>query len=318
MAYPNANWGDIASTAMQSLQDTIEEQILNNNVLTADLNSKGKAQKWDGDQNIVIPLAYGTTGTVQWYTGYEPHSIKPANVFTAATFPIRQMIGTISISGLEKIQNSGPGKMFDLLDAKLENLIREMENDFETAIWGDGTGSSGKTLLGLQAMIPDSVALGTYGGISRVSYSWWRPQSYAGVADGGTAVGTANIRTYMMRLLNKMWHEKDKPTSIYADSNYYTYYWESLIPIQQAASKGVAAFEGIPVKNCSGLGSAAVANHMYFVNDNYVMLKTFKGRNFSELDTAKYMPRQDAEVRSIVYAGNLVCSNQRKQGVLIA
>lgn len=328
MAYPNASYGDILSTTIQMLQPEIEEQILNNNALTFELKSRDQVKPFDGGPKIVQPLEYAANGTVQWYQGYEQLDITPSQVFTAAEFLIKQLSGTVSLSGLEMIQNSGKSQMFDLMEQRIKNLRHTLENDFETACWGDGTGSSGKQITGIQAIIPDNPLSGTYGGISHATYTWWRSQYYRGVTDGGAAVASSNIQLYMRRVLNLLFTRQDKPTLITADGTYYNYLWESLVAIQRFVDENKLAkggfqsisFEGIPVVNCGGLGTSSnhPSAHMYFMNGNYLYLRPFKGRQFVELNPTRHSISQDAEVRIVGWAGNLTCSNRRKQGVLIA
>ena len=51
-----------------------------------------------------------------------------------------------------------------------------------------------KNITGLAAAVPDSPSTGTYGGINRANYSFWRSQKYSGVTDGGSAVSASNIQ----------------------------------------------------------------------------------------------------------------------------
>lgn len=328
MAYPNASYGDILSTTIQLLQDDIVDQISNNNALLFELKGRDQIKPFDGGPKIVQPLEYAENGTYQRYQGYETLDITPSQVFTAAEYNIKQIAISVSMSGLEMIQNSGKSQMKDLMEARLKNARHTLDNNFETDLWSDGTGSGGKQVGGMQLLIPDDPTTGTVGGISRASYSWWQPYHYHGAADGGAAVSSVNISTYMKRVLNGVFVGKERPTVIMADGTYYTYYWESLAAIQRfqsdqknnMASGGFDSvlFESIPVVNCGGLGGACPAAHMYFINGKYLYLRPFKGRQFTELNPTRHSVNQDAEVRLIAWAGNLTLSNGRKQGLLVA
>lgn len=328
MAYPNASYGDILSTTIQLLQDDIVDQISNNNALLFELKSRDQIKTFDGGPKIVQPLEYAENGTYQRYQGYEQLDISPSQVFTAAEYLIKQVAISVSMSGLEMIQNSGKSQMKDLMEARLKNARNTLDNNFEVDLWSAGTASGGKQIGGLQSLIADLPTSGTVGGISRSSYSWWQNQYYRGVTDGGAAVSTANIQLYMKRLLNKLFIAKERPTVILSDGTFYNYFWESLVAIQRfqsdqknnMASAGFDSvlFESIPVVNCAGLGAACPANHMYFVNGKYLYLRPFKGRQFTELNPTRHSVNQDAEVRLIAWAGNLTLSNGRKQGVLVA
>jgi hypothetical protein len=52
---------------------------------------------------------------------------------------------------------------------------------------------------------------GTYGGINRATYSFWRSVAYSGLTDGGAAVTSANIQGYMDALAVQLIRGTDKP-----------------------------------------------------------------------------------------------------------
>lgn len=328
MTNPNASYGDILSTTLQLLEDEIVDNVSNNNALLYELKSRDQIKPFDGGPKIVQPLEYAENVTYTRYSGYEPIDITPSTTFTAAEYQIKQIALTVSMSGLEMIQNSGKSQMKDLMEARIKNCKHTFENNFETDLFSDGTGTGGKQIGGLQLLLADVEGSGTVGGISRTSYSWWRHYVYQALTDGGAVASSSNIQIYMRRVLNSIFAGTDKPSVILSDGAYYNLFWESLVAIQRITQDGgnnkmakagfqSLLFETIPVVNCSGLGAACPANHMYFINGNYLYLRPFKGRNFTQLDPTRHSINQDAEVRIMAWAGNLTGSNFRKQGLLI-
>jgi hypothetical protein len=67
-----------------------------------------------------------------------------------------------------------------------------------------------------------------------------------------------------------------------------------------------------------GNWSGASANHMYFLNTKYIKFRPHKDRNFVPIGGERQAVNQDAVVKLYGWAGNLTCSNQYLQGVLIA
>ena len=67
-----------------------------------------------------------------------------------------------------------------------------------------------------------------------------------------------------------------------------------------------------------GYGSQATANHMWFLNTNYIFLRPHKDRNFVPIGGERQSINQDAIVKLYGWAGNLTTSNSFLQGVLIA
>jgi hypothetical protein len=67
-----------------------------------------------------------------------------------------------------------------------------------------------------------------------------------------------------------------------------------------------------------GVGNACTANHMFFLNTNYIFLRPHKERNFVPIGGERQAINQDAIVKLYGWAGNLTTSNSFLQGVLIA
>lgn len=98
------------------------------------------------------------------------------------------------------------------------------------------TGNASKNITGLALAVPDDPTTGTYGGISRASYSFWRSQYYRGVTDGGAAVSAANIVAYMTTLALRCVRGNNKPDLWIADSTYFGLYVNALQAVQRVTS----------------------------------------------------------------------------------
>jgi hypothetical protein len=193
----------------------------------------------------------------------------------------------------------------------------------------DGTGNSGKNITGLAAAVPDSPTSGTYGGIDRSVWTFWRSSKFSGSTDGGAAVSAANIQQYMTQLAIKLVRGSDKADLIVADNNYYALYVNSLQAIQKVsdpemAGAGFASLKfygggtAADVVLGGGIGAQATANHMWFLNTDYISFRPHKDRNFVPIGGERQAVNQDAVVKLIGWAGNLTMRGSQFQGVLIA
>ncbi len=128
--------------------------------------------------------------------------------------------------------------------------------------------------------------------------------------------------------MNQLWlatkRQNDVVDLIVADNAYFNFYWSSLQSIQRITSEdqGQAGYQtlkymGADVVPDGGVGAACPANHMYFLNSDYIKYRPSAKRNMVPLETVTSI-NQDASVRLIVWAGNLTLSNAQLQGVLIA
>jgi len=289
------------------------------------LRKKGKVKPVSGGRTIVQEIEYQENGTFFRYAGYDLLNVAPSDVMTAAEFDYKQAAVAITASGLELLQNSGEAAIIDLLEGRIANGEKTLLNNIAIDCYSDGTASGGKQIGGLQLLVSSTPTSGTVGGINRANWSFYRNQSFSGVTDGGAAVATGNIQSYMNRLYLRCARGKDKPDLIVADNNYFRIYWESLQAIQRITSSnmGEAGFDSLKYMNADvvfdgGYGGGAPTNFMYMLNTDYIYFRPHSDRNFVPIGGDRMNPNQDAVVKLLGWAGNMTLSNAFLQGVLVA
>jgi hypothetical protein len=333
MAFANSSISDIIATNIQSRTGELADNVTNNNALLRRLKDRGNVKTFSGGNVILQEIMYtdSTTNNTNSYSGYEVLNVSQNSPISSAQFSITQYAAAVSISGLEMIQNSGKEAIIDLLDGRMMVAEAQLANRIGGDIYKDGTGNSGKDLTGLAAAVPDAPTTGTYGGINRANYTFWRSVKYSGVTDGGSAVSASNIQSYMDSLAVQLIRGTDKPDLIVADSNYYRLYLQSMQSIQRVTDGGNstqgAGFASLKYYGAGmasdvvldgGIGSAATANHMWFLNTKYLMFRPHVDRNFVPIGGERQAVNQDAIVKLIGWAGNLTSSGPQFCGVLIA
>ena len=278
-----------------------------------------------------------TTANVNSYSGFEAINIAPNSPISAAQFSITQYAASVTMSGLEMLQNSGKEQIIDLLEGRIKVAEGQLMNRISNDLYLDGTANGGKNLTGLAAAVSTTPSTGTYGGISRSSFTFWQNQSYSGATNGGAATSAANIQQYMTALAVKLVRGPDKVDLIVADNNFFQYYVNSLQAIQKVsdpeqAGAGFASlkfygggqqtdvvldggvYSGGDSINASWAGVAA--SRMYFLNTDYIFFRPHADRNFVPIGGERQAVNQDAIVKLIGWAGNLTCSGAQFQGVL--
>lgn len=331
MAFANSTITDIVATTIQSRSGELADNVLLNNPLLTRLKAKGNVRPFGGGNVILEELAYtdSTTSNVNSYSGYEPLNISPNSPISAAQFSIQQYAGAVTMSGLEMLQNASKEQIIDLLEGRIMVAEKQLMNRINGDLYLDGTGNSGKNITGLAAAVPDSPTTGTYGGIDRSVWTFWRSQKYSGTTDGGAAVSAANIQQYMTNLALKLVRGSDKADMIVADNTYYALYVNSLQAIQKvsdpnSAGAGFASLKfygggtSADVVLGGGIGAQATANHMWFLNTDYISFRPHRDRNFVPIGGERQAVNQDAVVKLIGWAGNLTTRGAQFQGVLIA
>lgn len=206
---------------------------------------------------------------------------------------------------------------------RIEQAEREMINNISTAIYSDGTGSSGKQLGGLALLVSDD-GTGTVGGIVSGTYTWWKNYFYdfsvKSITPSATTIQAAMNDAYLNTMRNR-----DRVDLIIADNTYYTYYWSSLQTNQRFTNPrlGEAGFDNLKFQSADvvadgGFSGAATASHMFFLNTNYIFYRPHSQRNMVPLNPERYATNQDALVKLIGFAGNMTVSNRSLQAAIVA
>lgn len=281
MAFPGSfsstEISDVIATAIQNRSGVISDNISNNVALLLRMKQRGRIKTVSGGDVILQELMYedSTTNNSGYYSGYEEINITPNSPISASRWEFKQAAAAVSISGLETLQNSGKEAIIDLIDARMEVAEAQMMNLISTGIYSDGTGSGGKQITGLQAIVADSPSSSTVGGIAEGTWTWWKNISYDASSDGGTAATSSNIQSYMNRTALQVVRGTDAPDIIVADTNYYRLFLESMQTIQRVTSEEMAgagfsslkyfgAGRSTDVVLDGGVGGSCPENHMYF------------------------------------------------------
>lgn len=334
MPFANSTVSDIIATTIQQRSGELGDNVLNNNALLLKLRERGNVKPFGGGNVILEEIMYTDSSTINAgsYSGYEVLNISPNSPISAAQFNIQQYYASVTMSGLEMLQNSGKEAIIDLIDGRMEIAEKQLINRIASDIYLDGTGNAGKNITGLAAAVPDAPTSGTYGGIDRATWSFWRSQVYSGVTNGGAAVSAANIQAYMTQLALRCVRGKDRPDLWVADNNYYGLYVQSMQAIQRVTNEGDAkmAGAGFPALKFygggmaadvvldGGIGANATANHMWALNTNYIYFRPHRDRNFVPIGGERQAVNQDAIVKLIGWAGNMTSKGPQFNGVLIA
>ena len=308
MALPADN---IATTTLQAIRPMIADNIMKANPLVFFLLANGRVELLDGGKRIDEPLAYAVNSTVKAYSGYDKLVVAPTEEFTTAQYNWKQLAGSVSISGLEEIENSGENAVFNLLRQKLMVLEDSTKQFLAEKLTAISTSKTAKDFLGLDEIIEDGGATGTLGGINRATYTWWRNIRH----DANTLTGLLASVRKVYNLCSKGISQPDLILSPYIPYEAF---------MDQNAGKQIVSdttllqmgWQNIRYMNATWIPDENVlANRIYFINTKYLRLKIHRRRNF--VMTPFVRPHdQDARTSQLLVAGNLTCNNSRFQGVL--
>lgn len=324
MAFANSSYSDVLATTIESRSGTVADNVTKNNALLTRLREKGRSKPFSGGSVILQELSFASNGTAMYYSGAETLNISPADVISAAQFPIKQAAVAVTINGLEMLQNSGEEQIIDLFDARMDVAEASIENLIATGIYSDGTGSNGKQITGLQAMVVASPSTGTVGGIDRASWSFWQNQTYDFSTDAGASASASNIQTGFNTLYAKCTRGSDVPDLILLDNKFWGFFMASLQNIQRFPGSSKMAELGFVASKYmnadvvldGGIGGNIPASTGYFINSKYIFFRPHRNRNFVPIGDERMSTNQDAIVRLIGWAGNMTASGLQFQGIM--
>jgi hypothetical protein len=319
MAFANANISDIVATTIESRTKKIADNVTDNNALLKKLESRGKIKPFSGGSKILQELSFAENSNAGFYSGYDLLPVGVSDVISAAEFDIKQAAVPVIISGLEMLQNAGKEQMIDLLEARLQVAEDTMANLTATSLYSDGTGAGGKEITGLDAAVPLDPTTGTYGGIDRATWTFWRSK----VSDQ-TGADKDTIQGFMNGLWSQLVRGTDRPDIIVMDNATWEIYVASLQAQQRFndASVGDLGFPTLKFMGCDvvldgGIGGACPAGTSFFLNTKYLHYRPHRDRNMVPLSpNRRYATNQDAEVQILGWAGNMTCSGAQFQGRL--
>lgn len=315
---PNPNVSEVATASMEARSGKVRDNVSNSNAVLFKLQEKAE-DTVDGGTEIREELEYAENSTGQWYSGGETLSLGSSDVFTSASFAWKQYAIAVTMTGLEELQNSGEAAVFKLLAKRIVNAEHTMKNDIVGSLYSDGTGSGGKELTGFGAAIPTDPTTGTYGGIDRASFSFWRSQKH----DPASTPTTSTILGEMNTLWISCVRGSDHPDLIMAGSTIYATFLGALQPNQRFTDPKMAqaGFTSVKFLNADvvldGRGGNLTATNMLFLNTGFVHWRPHTNRNMVPDPKKRFATNQDATVQYLLFAGNVTMSNSSLHGLLI-
>lgn len=337
MAFPNTAITDIIATTIQSRTGQIADNVTSNNALLSRLKQRGNIKTFSGGDVILQELSFASNGNAGWYSGYDALPIAAADVISAAQYSIKQAACPITISGLEQLQNAGKEQIIDLLESRINVGESSMANLINVGLYSDGLAAGGKQIDGLLKQVVAVPTSGVVGGIDRLTWLFWRNQTFDASTDGGAPTTAANIQSYFNRLWAKLVRGNDRPDLIMVDNTYWGLYMASLQAIQRFSSSESAKLGFVTIKymdadvvldgglqinwlptGAAGPVSAVPASTAYFLNTKYLHYRPHKDRNMVPLSPGqRYSVNQDAAVQILAWAGNLTSSGLQFQGIMV-
>lgn len=330
------NYDALLATSLFNYRGTLTDNISTSNPLFYKLKEQGMYQGRDGGIAIQEDLMY-EIGSFHSYDGYDELNTDPMDGITAAFFDWRQGSVPIAISEKERKQNKH--RIANLLESKIQQAeMGFIENFNRLLMQGAGSGATASAAVDglngssfidpLAALVAfDPTTSTVIGNINQSSNTWWRNRTKTSAAT--TYAG------FLQEVLN-IWNTCSigpggPPDLILCDqltweiwnSAYYSQYRRNAdsdndypFPNFRFQGSTVTWDPYVPNVFANTLDTTTTTGGTaYFLNSKFLKVVYEEETNFVETPFVKPV-NQDARVAHILWMGNLVTNNRRKQGVL--
>jgi len=338
---------------MFAFRKTLVDNIFKDSAFLAFLRMSDAVQRQNGGERVALPLMYGKNDTVGTHGGYSVIDTTPQDGLTTAFYEWAEIAGSISISRKEQRQNSGEGRILNLLEAKLkqaEMTMREtlnqqlLQGTVSSATFVQDTaddGSYGLNPLGYflrknKATDPSTINVGN---IASSAESWWRHRVGVLGANAGSVTGEdfdLNVSTYagLKVALRRMYNYCSRgsggsPNLAVADQVTFETYENALdVNIRfQNTKMGDLGFDTLKLRGATVIWDEVVPDMytgttgitlgtMFFLNTNFYKLMI---DSETDIVTTPFIEpeNQTAKTAKILFMGQAGISNMRKHGVCL-
>jgi hypothetical protein len=321
----NPNYASIFTTTIESRTRKLADNVGKNNALLYKLREKGNLKTVSGGTKILQELDFTENTSSGWYSGWDTLTVAPVETMTAAEYAIKEAYVTMAISGLEIAQNRAKEQMIDLMEARITNGEKTLNNLLAVGVYSDGTAASGKQIGGLAYLVANAPATGTVGNINRATDTWWRNASKSATTDYGGAKTSTNILSYYNKFFNSLVRGADAPDLLVADALDYGMVMDAAQDRQILTNSKMAelGFTNMKYRTADlvldgGIGGNCPASTTYFLNTDYLFYRPMAGYDVTTMKTGgERVPfNQDGILEIIGFKGNMTMSNAQLQGVL--
>ena len=272
-----------------------------------------------GGDFIVQPIEYALNGSVSSYSDLDPINTTRFDVFDRYEAQWKEYAGTYVMSDLEDDRNAGEGQLFDLRNAKLQNLYNSLRSTKNTDLFGAGTANGGKVFTGLAALVSSTPTSGVVQGVDRATFSFARNQQTSGAQ---TTTAFDNLRAAMRSIYNlsSNGYSDQHPSFGVTTRTVFEGFEGLLLANERFTSKdnGDGGFKGEVLK-FKGMklsyDVACTSGSLYMLNPMFLKL-IYKTGSWMKAQVAIRPANQTADVVLVRSMANLVALQPRRLGVV--
>lgn len=313
-----AGLSEIQAVAWENREKKPSDAVTDNIPLLAMLKKKGNVKTINGGRVIWEDIQLSQNSYVQRIDPAEEITIGYNQTISGFEYSPKILVVPVVINSLEKAQNQGDAQFLDLLDQRNQVAEASLMNAVEEDLQGDGTGYGGKCLAGIQSYIVTSNTTGTYGGLSRATYTSIRNVATNLVSQFTGATDSSNIESRMRYMKNQVLRQGG-PELLLCGQTYFNAICDAASAKQRVTQNDAMTqlgFDNVMVegmtavnaagKSFSGLARIAVDRCYGLRLDNFA-LKMYKDFNFQPV-ADRVSVNQLVDIAITVGIGQFTCN----------
>jgi hypothetical protein len=309
---------EIQAAAWENREKKTSDLVTDNIPLTYMLKKKGRKKVINGGRVIFEDAMFQQNGYVQRIDPTEEITLGYQQTLTAFEYSAKIIVVPVVINDYERAQNEGDAKFLDLLEMRNDVAEASLGNALEEDLQGDGTGYGGKAFAGVQSYIVTSTSSGSYGGVSRVSYSSIRNSAVNAPSTFTGATDSSNIES-RLRYSKNLVLRNGGPELCLAGQTYYNAACDAMSAKQRftqntdmiEANFDNVVIEGMTMVNAQGKSFSGLpriaADRCYGIRLDNFALKMYKNYDFQPVQQ-RVSVNQLVDVAITVGIGQFTCN----------
>lgn len=300
----------VLNTTLADYSSKLVDNAYNSNVELKLLNQY--KQTVDGGGSIVRPLIESQQDDGGFYLGADVLNNAQTNSLTMVEYKWQNAYEPIQLTRDEERQNSGSEhKILDLVATKTmlseKAIAKRMSQALSIPVAGAGNLIDLSTLVGT----------GTLGSIAGATDTFWQSTSTTSGAFATQGLTDMNTTYYAV----SSGANEDNPTHIITTKSIFQKYEQTRLPLERISNGDLSAnagfknltFKGTPIM----YGNFISSGTMYMLNMNYIQLVVDSATDM--ITTPFITPtNQTVRVAYILWRGNMVTDNRRRQAKLVS
>jgi len=132
---------------------------------------RGSQRPWPGGKKVQKSTTLSGRTSGGSYSGFDAFITTQEDVRKLLSESPSQYYWDVALNGIQLATNKGKEAFVDVMAAEFEDVVKAIEDDMGTDLYGDGSGNNSKALNGLVYHVDDSTNVTTYEGLSRSTYA---------------------------------------------------------------------------------------------------------------------------------------------------